>query len=249
MNDPHNHEACSTSSSSPCRWTKRASRTSSSPKTFRANFGFIDGVASTPDTIPATTKTSRGRIAEYPARQPLPHEQVAYLVDRLDSIDEGNDTTLLDNTLVFFGSCMMDGNTHTRDELPIVLLGGGASGLQHGYYDFVDVGPNLGRLRFHRTEYGPRCRTSRRATPLTSSRSRSRRRWPEPPVIEWIAVPRRYLGAAARHRGCPKSPDAHGRYDTLCAGTDHPFTERLGILRRRRVALRQRVRDVHAHRA
>lgn len=51
-------------------------------------------------------------------------EQLAYLLERLDGIDEGNGTTLLDNSAVFFSSEIEDGNSHSHYNMPILLAGG-----------------------------------------------------------------------------------------------------------------------------
>lgn len=49
-------------------------------------------------------------------------EQLAYLLDKLRSIREG-DSTLLDNSMIFFGSSMSDGNRHDPNNLPVLLAG------------------------------------------------------------------------------------------------------------------------------
>ncbi len=49
-------------------------------------------------------------------------EQLAYLLDKLASIKEG-ESTLLDNSMIMFGSGMSDGNNHEPSNLPIVLAG------------------------------------------------------------------------------------------------------------------------------
>jgi len=51
-------------------------------------------------------------------------EQFAYFLDKLDSIKEANGT-LLDNSMILYGSGLSDGNRHRHDDLPIVLAGGG----------------------------------------------------------------------------------------------------------------------------
>lgn len=50
------------------------------------------------------------------------NEQLAYLLDKLASIREG-ESTLLDNSMVLFGSSMSDGNRHDPSNLPILLAG------------------------------------------------------------------------------------------------------------------------------
>ncbi len=57
-------------------------------------------------------------------------EQVAYLGKRLAAVAEG-EHSLLDNTLLLYCSSMMTGN-HDNDQLPVVLLGGAAAGVQGG---------------------------------------------------------------------------------------------------------------------
>jgi hypothetical protein len=51
-------------------------------------------------------------------------EQFAYLLNRLDSVSEG-ERSLLDNSLVLYGSGLSDGNRHLHHDLPIVLAGSG----------------------------------------------------------------------------------------------------------------------------
>jgi hypothetical protein len=58
-------------------------------------------------------------------------EQLAYFLERLDSISEG-DGTVLDNTMLVYGSGIGDGNRHNHDDLPVLVAGGGASALQGG---------------------------------------------------------------------------------------------------------------------
>ena len=58
-------------------------------------------------------------------------ENLAYLLDQLASVKEGQGT-LLDHTLVVYGSAIGDGDAHNHDELPILLCGGRAAGLDSG---------------------------------------------------------------------------------------------------------------------
>ena len=58
-------------------------------------------------------------------------EQLAYFINKLASIPEG-DGTLLDHTLLMYGSGLGDGNRHNHHDLPIVLLGGGAGTVASG---------------------------------------------------------------------------------------------------------------------
>jgi Protein of unknown function (DUF1552) len=54
-------------------------------------------------------------------------EQFAYLLGKLDAIDEGNGITALDTSAVFFSSEIEDGNSHRHTNLP-VLVGGSLGG-------------------------------------------------------------------------------------------------------------------------
>jgi len=52
-------------------------------------------------------------------------EQYAYLLHKMDQIEEANGTTLLDNTIFTYGSGLGDGSTHQYNDLPIIMAGGG----------------------------------------------------------------------------------------------------------------------------
>jgi hypothetical protein len=53
-------------------------------------------------------------------------EQVAYLAKRLSETPEpGGTGSLLDNTLIVWTNELGKGNTHTMDNIPFVLVGGG----------------------------------------------------------------------------------------------------------------------------
>ncbi|MGB1926257.1 MAG: DUF1552 domain-containing protein [Rubripirellula sp.] len=49
-------------------------------------------------------------------------EQFSYFLGKLDSIQEG-DGTLLDHSMVLYGSGISDGNRHRHEDLPIILAG------------------------------------------------------------------------------------------------------------------------------
>ena len=58
-------------------------------------------------------------------------EQLAYLIGRLQSIQEGSGT-LLDSCMIAYGSGNSDGNRHNHDDLPILLLGKGGGTIRPG---------------------------------------------------------------------------------------------------------------------
>ncbi|MDB4654140.1 DUF1552 domain-containing protein [Rubripirellula sp.] len=52
-------------------------------------------------------------------------EQYVYILNRMDAIQEADGSSLLDNSLVTYGSGLGDGSTHQYNDLPIVMAGGG----------------------------------------------------------------------------------------------------------------------------
>lgn len=57
-------------------------------------------------------------------------EQMAYLAERMQGIQEG-ERTLLDNTILLYCSSMLTGS-HDATQLPVVLLGGGGGRIKGG---------------------------------------------------------------------------------------------------------------------
>jgi hypothetical protein len=58
-------------------------------------------------------------------------QQLAYLLGKMDAIDEGG-VTMLDNSIVFFSSEIEDGNSHSHYNMPIVVAGKGGGALASG---------------------------------------------------------------------------------------------------------------------
>jgi hypothetical protein len=55
----------------------------------------------------------------------------AYFLEKLQSTSDG-DGSLLDHTMVLYGSCISDGNKHLHQDLPVLLLGGGRKPINGG---------------------------------------------------------------------------------------------------------------------
>ncbi len=70
-------------------------------------------------------------------------ENLRYFLDRLSSIEEG-DGTLLDNTLVYYGSS--NSNTHNNTNYPLIVAGGKSMGYRHGQYVRFDGETPLSNL-------------------------------------------------------------------------------------------------------
>ena len=54
---------------------------------------------------------------------------LAYFIDKLATTNDG-DGTLLDHSMILYGSSMSNGNQHDHDPLPLVLLGGAGGSLE-----------------------------------------------------------------------------------------------------------------------
>jgi hypothetical protein len=63
--------------------------------------------------------------------------QLAYFINRLKSVREG-DGTLLDNCLISYGSGISDGNQHLHENLPILVAGSGGGAVRPGRHVRVD---------------------------------------------------------------------------------------------------------------
>ncbi|MDB9741668.1 DUF1552 domain-containing protein [Akkermansiaceae bacterium] len=91
----------------------------------RQRFSFLDGVSGDHHGM-SHHKEQKHATDQYTTVSKWYVEQYAYLLGRLKNIDEGG-KSLLDNSVVLYGSSMKDGNGHKKDNLPIVI-GGNAQG-------------------------------------------------------------------------------------------------------------------------
>ncbi len=71
-------------------------------------------------------KGDKEKIGQIAAINRYHMEQFAYFLKRLKSVPDG-DGTLLDHSMVVYGSGLADGNKHTHHDLPILVAGGGGS--------------------------------------------------------------------------------------------------------------------------
>ena len=79
------------------------------------------------------------RINEYHFRQ------FGHLVKKLAATPEG-DGTMLDSTLLLYGTGISDSNTHFHDDLPIAVIAGSATGVTGGRYVRYPRGTPLANL-------------------------------------------------------------------------------------------------------
>ncbi|MBV9470869.1 MAG: DUF1552 domain-containing protein [Abitibacteriaceae bacterium] len=71
--------------------------------------------------------------------------QLAYLLEKMKSIKEG-DGTLLDNSMLVYGAGISDGDRHNHNDLPILLAGGGAGTLKPGRHVTYPDGTPMSNL-------------------------------------------------------------------------------------------------------
>lgn len=72
-------------------------------------------------------------------------QRVASLLGKLKKVHEGNGT-LLDNTMLVFGSGIGDGNAHNHDDLPVVLFGKGGGTISSGRHVRYDKDTPIANL-------------------------------------------------------------------------------------------------------
>lgn len=79
-------------------------------------------------------------------------DQLAYLLGKLAAVREG-DQTLLDRSIVVYGSGIRDGDRHDHDDLPVLLVGGGNVLPGHGEHLAYPVGTPLCNLHLSLLEW------------------------------------------------------------------------------------------------
>lgn len=73
-------------------------------------------------------------------------QQFAYLVEKMDNIQEAHGKSLLDNTIFTYGSGLGDGATHQYTDLPIIVAGSGRGKLLNGKHLKLPKGTPLSNL-------------------------------------------------------------------------------------------------------
>lgn len=94
------------------------------------NFSFLPGVNGGHHQI-SHHENDQAKLEEYKRINIWHIQQYAYMLERMKSIKEG-EGTLLDNSMVLFGSGMKDGNAHSPYNLPLLLAGRGGGTLATG---------------------------------------------------------------------------------------------------------------------
>jgi hypothetical protein len=73
-------------------------------------------------------------------------EQFAYLLGRMDAVEESDGSSLLDHSIVFFSSEIEDGDSHAHVNMPILLAGGSGLSLTPGRHLVHTGQPSVGQL-------------------------------------------------------------------------------------------------------
>jgi hypothetical protein len=94
------------------------------------NFSFLDGVKGGHHQI-SHHKNEKDALEQYQRINLWHVQQYAYMLGKMRQIKEG-DGTLLDHSMVLFGSGMRDGNRHDPKNLPLVLAGRAGGTLKPG---------------------------------------------------------------------------------------------------------------------
>lgn len=94
------------------------------------NFSFLDGVKGSFHGL-SHHRNEPDKLKQYEAIGTWHVEQFAWFLDRMKSLDEGG-TSLLDNSMVLYGSTIRDGNRHDEHNLPLILAGQAAGTIRTG---------------------------------------------------------------------------------------------------------------------
>lgn len=94
------------------------------------NFSFLDGVEGGHHSI-SHHRGHPQRIEMYGKINLWHAQQFRYFLDRVSSMKE-DENSLLDNSIVLFGSSLRDGDKHRASNLPLILAGSGGGKLDTG---------------------------------------------------------------------------------------------------------------------
>ena len=107
------------------------------------NFSFLPEVRGGHHEI-SHHKNEAASLEQYQKINQWHVEQYAYMLGRMKQIKDGPDgSSLLDNSMVLFGSCMRDGNAHDPKNLPLVLAGKAGGTLATGRHLVCEKGTPL----------------------------------------------------------------------------------------------------------
>jgi len=94
------------------------------------NFSFLPGVSGGHHDM-SHHENKEEKIKQYQEITRWHAGQLAYLMDKMRAIPEG-EGNLLDNSMILFGSSISDGNLHNPNNLPIIMAGRGGGAIKTG---------------------------------------------------------------------------------------------------------------------
>ncbi len=94
------------------------------------SFSFLDGVSGAHHSI-SHHKNNPKQLEQYQKINTWHIEQYAYMLQRMKDLPDGS-STLLDNSMVLFGSGIRDGNVHSPKNIPTILAGGAGGQIKTG---------------------------------------------------------------------------------------------------------------------
>jgi hypothetical protein len=105
------------------------------------NFSFLEGVNGGHHDL-SHHSNDVTKLDQYERINRWHVEQYGYMLDSMKEIKEG-EGTLLDTSMVAFGSPIRDGNAHDPKNVPIVVAGGSKAGMRTGRHVVFDEGTPL----------------------------------------------------------------------------------------------------------
>lgn len=105
------------------------------------NFSFLEGVEGGHHSI-SHHQNLEAQLDQYEKINTWHSTQYAYMLDRMTEIKEG-EGTLLDHSMIAFGSPIRDGNSHNPHNVPIVIAGSANGRLKTGRHLQFDEGTPL----------------------------------------------------------------------------------------------------------
>ena len=100
-------------------------------QTYR-DFGFLEGVRGSFHSLSHHRNEDKTRVM-YTSIVDWHMQQLAYVLEKMAGLSEGDGHgSLLDNSMVLFGSTLSDGNAHNAHDLPLILAGKAQGALRPG---------------------------------------------------------------------------------------------------------------------
>jgi hypothetical protein len=96
------------------------------------NFRFLEGVTDSHHEVSHHSKNP-DKLRQYSLINRWHVDQYAYLLRKLRDMKEG-EGSVLDNSMILFGSALSDGNSHNPHKLPLILGGKGGGRLATGQH-------------------------------------------------------------------------------------------------------------------